>query len=81
MAGNTHPAAQPSNELHYHFPESVYASLGLVRDELDMLAGLAEPTKKTAPLSPLSVNTLIACFERLSDQLTEALDRCQPTRD
>jgi hypothetical protein len=77
MAGKAKHLVPPVGELYYRLPESAHAVLGEIRDELGMLAHLAQ--RDCCHLDePLHVShaALSQCFARLAVDVGEALDAC-----
>jgi hypothetical protein len=61
------------SELCYHLPEAAHEQLCHTRDEIRLLADLTARISDEAEHLLLSPNALARCFDRLADQLADAL--------
>jgi hypothetical protein len=60
-------------ELCFHLPEDAHEQLCHTRDEIRLLADLTARIGNEADHLQLSSNALARCFDRLADQLADAL--------
>jgi hypothetical protein len=60
-------------ELCYHLPETAHERLCNTREEIRLLADLTERISGDADHLQLSPHALAQCFDRLADQLDDAL--------
>jgi len=60
-------------KLRYHLPEAAHEQLCHTRDEIRLLADLTARISDEADYLQLSSNALARCFDRLADQLADAL--------
>jgi hypothetical protein len=69
--------------LCYYLPEAAHEQLCHTRDEIRLLADLTARINDEADHLQLSSNALARCFDRLADQLANALHESfrPPTRD
>jgi hypothetical protein len=77
MAGKAKRFTPPVGELYDRLPESAHEILGEIRDELGMLAHLAQ--RDCCSLDePLHVSSaaLSQCFARLAVDIGEAMEAC-----
>ncbi|MFZ0870294.1 MAG: hypothetical protein WAM90_06155 [Rhodanobacter sp.] len=70
-------------ELCYHLPEAAHERLCQTREEIRLLADLTARINDEADHLQLSPSALARCFDRLADQLDQALHESfwPPTRD
>jgi hypothetical protein len=74
MAGKS--AAFIPAALYYHLPESAHQQVLDARDQIRLLAELSARSDEGNDSVSLSANALAGCFDRLADQLSEAMHEC-----
>jgi hypothetical protein len=68
-------AKNKAAELCYQLPEAAYAQLCNARDEIRLLADLTARSGNESECLQLSHNALARCFDRLADELGDALHK------